>query len=319
MLINKDYIISQVLWYEIGGKVSYYIKVKDAKEVLDALKFLKQQDINKIFVVGIGTNLIFTDEDYPGAVIQLASSNGYSFKVEGNIVTAFAGEVLDDLINFSFDNNLIGLEWAGGLPGTVGAAVRGNVGAFGGEVKDSVFEIEVIDINTLEVKKIRSDALNFSYRNSYIKENKNLIILSVSLNLTKTNPKGVEKAKEAYYSNINYRREHHPLDYPNTGSVFKNINEKENIEKVLSVWPDVKEKVENNWYGKVSIGYMIKRLGLEGYKVGNAQVSNKHPNFIVNLGEASFNDVTSIIYEIKRRIGDVFGFVPEIEVEIVEG
>lgn len=318
MTIYKDYSISGVLWYKIGGKVKYLIQVKSKEEILEALDFTHENKVNIVFVAGFGSNLIFTDEYFNGAVIQLTSPDTKSFKVNTNIVESFAGETLDDLINFSLDKNLTGLEWAGGLPGTVGAAVRGNVGAFGGEIKDTFLEAEVINTDTKEIKIFNKNDLDFSYRNSQIKENKNLLVVSAKFQLLKVNKILVNKAKETYYANINYRQERHPLEYPNTGSVFKNINEKEQVEKVLSIWPDIKEKVEKDWHGKVSMGYVIGRLGLSGHKVGAAQVSMKHPNFIVNLGGAKASDVIALIDEIKSKVGATFEFTPEVEAEIVE-
>ncbi|HRN96795.1 MAG TPA: hypothetical protein PLD54_05090, partial [Candidatus Levybacteria bacterium] len=113
------------------------------------------------------------------------------------------------------------------------------------------------------------------------------------------------------------RKERHPLEYPNCGSVFKNIRKKEDIEKVLAVYPDIKEKIEKDWYGKVSMGYLIQRLGLQGYRVGNAQISEKHALFIVNLGGATSQDVRSIINTVTEKCEETFGFTPEVEVEVV--
>ena len=101
----------------------------------------------------------------------------------------------------------------------------------------------------------------------------------------------IEEARQKYYSHIEYRKTHHPMEYPNCGSVFKNIFNKNQIEKVFSVFPETKELSENKWYGKVSIGYLIKKLGFSGFKIGQAQVSEKHNNFIINLGNEKFLDV----------------------------
>lgn len=318
MTIYQDYTLSDILWYKIGGVAKYFIQVKSKEEILEALNFIQENKVSRIFVTGLGSNLIFTDEYFDGAVIQLTPPDTGSFKLNTNVVESFAGETLDDLINFSLDKNLIGLEWAGGLPGTVGAAVRGNVGAFGGEIKDSFLEAEVINTKTHEVKILGKDDLDFSYRNSKVKENKDLLVISAKFELSKVNKILVNKAKEIYYANINYRQEKHPLEHPNTGSVFKNINKKEQVEKVLSIWPDIKNKVEKDWHGKVSMGYIIERVGLSGHKIGAAQVSIKHPNFIVNLGGAKASDVVGIIDEIKSKVGAIFEFTPEVEAEIIE-
>ncbi len=123
---------------------------------------------------------------------------------------------------------------------------------------------------------------------------------------------------QPYNNNIEYRRIRHPLEYPNCGSVFKNIAIPEHVEKVLDVFPDLEEKIKRDWHGKVSMGYLIKRLDMSGYRVGNAMVSQKHCNFIVNLGGARSTDVLSIIKVIQEKFLETFDFVPEVEVEIVD-
>jgi UDP-N-acetylmuramate dehydrogenase len=118
-------------------------------------------------------------------------------------------------------------------------------------------------------------------------------------------------------NNINYRKEHHPIEYPTCGSVFKNITDANQIQKILAIWPDIKESMDTKWHGKISMGYVVKRLGFSKYRVGNMQVSEKHANFIVNLGNAKASDVLTIIKEIQNKVQETFGFIPEVEVEIV--
>jgi UDP-N-acetylmuramate dehydrogenase len=235
----------------------------------------------------------------------------------GDTLTVFAGEILDNFLVYSLQQNLTGLEWAGGLPGTVGAGIRGNVGCFGGEIKDSLIEAEVAELKkgNITIKTLSNADLNFSYRTSTVKLDRNLIVLSGKFRLT---PGDIERAKETYLGNIAYRKNRHPLEKPNCGSVFKNINKPDEVEKVLSVWPDVRESVENKWHGKVAMGYITHRLGLAAKRVGDAQLSEKHGNFILNLGNATSHDVLTIIREIQSKVSEAFGFTPEVEVEIVE-
>jgi len=234
-------------------------------------------------------------------------------------IEAFAGEVFGDVVKKSVESNLLGLAWAGGLPGTVGAAVRGNVGAYGGEVKDSLFSAEVLDYAGEEpvIKTLTNKQLAFVYRGSLIKTHKKMIVLSALFQLQKGTDEEVALAKNVYEQNIASRKKNHPLEYPNCGSVFKNIRDREQVEKVLSVYPDLREKVENKWYGKVAVASLIERFGLKGYRIGDAQVSEKHALFIVNLGHATAQDVLRIIATIQKRFQDTFGFQLELEVEIV--
>ena len=124
-------------------------------------------------------------------------------------------------------------------------------------------------------------------------------------------------AHEKYYENITYRQDKHPLDYPNCGSVFKNVSKKEEVERILESWTDIQSLVNDKWHGKVSMGYVIDRLGLKGLREGNAQISEKHQNFIVNLGGATASDVKKLITEVEEDMQESFGITPEIEIEIV--
>ncbi len=235
-------------------------------------------------------------------------------------VEVFAGVTMEELCKFSFENNLIGLEWAGGLPGTVGGAVRGNAGAYGGEIKDTLVSAEVLDYSGDEpiVKTLTNAELQFSYRNSYIKQSKKMVVISAKFKLKKGSNEDLEKARGVYEVNIQNRKDKHPLEYPNTGSVFINPREKVQIGKILTVYPELAESVEKRWYGKVAVASLIDKWGLKGYRVGNAQISEKHALFIVNLGGAKYNDVLQIIGTVKKKFNDTFGFELHVEVEIVK-
>lgn len=336
MIIQKDFPLSQILWYGIGGKAKYLLTCENYQDILEALEFVDQNKIDKSLIYGLGSNLILPDVYFNGAVIHIAQSkvNLTQFKIKDNSISVFGGAILDDLIQFAFANSLIGLEWAGGLPGTIGAGVRGNVGAFGGEIKDSLYSAEVLETKHLSLRdhelangeaipknfKLRTlskNDLNFSYRNSLVKKNSNMIIVSTTFHLRHATGHDLAKARDIYTGNINYRVKHHPMEYPSCGSVFKNITESEKIKKILAVWPDIEDLVTNKWHGKVAMGYVIKRLAFAGLRVGNMQVSEKHSNFIVNLGDGRSSDVLTLIKQIQNEVSETFKFVPETEAEIV--
>ncbi|HEX2924207.1 MAG TPA: hypothetical protein VHS28_09290, partial [Chloroflexota bacterium] len=144
-----------------------------------------------------------------------------------------------------------------------------------------------------------------------------LVVTSAVFGLRPSSEHELESARQRYHANIDYRNQNHPMEYPTCGSVFKNIAGHEEVERIMAVWPDVRENVEGRWHGKVSMGYAIKRLGLSGYQIGGAQISTKHNNFIVNLGTARFSDVYGLIEKVKEDFSSTFGFAPEPEVEIV--
>lgn len=320
MQVQKDFPLKDTLWYKIGGTVKYLITCKSREDILQAFEYIQKNTIKKIFIVGLGSNLLFSDDDFDGAVIQLKADMGNIRFSDDGLIEVFAGVLVDDLIKFSFENNLIGLEWAGGLPGTVGGAVRGNAGAYGGEIKDNLFSAEVLDYSEGKpvIKTLTNDEMKFSYRNSLIKQNKKMIVLSAKFKLQKTDNAGLEKARGVYDKNTQNRKDKHPLEYPNTGSVFINPREKVQIEKILSVYPDLTENIEKKWYGKVAVASLIDRWGMKGYRVGDAQISEKHALFVVNRGHAKAKEVLQVIQDVKDKFKIAFGFELEVEVEIVK-
>lgn len=346
MIIQKNFPLSQILWYKIGGKAKYLLEVENAEDIKTALDFVEEKKIQRVLVVGLGSNLIFSDDYFDGAVIRIVSTRlplviarrkdeaipsttrlprslsvarNDNKRVKNEFITVFAGTTLDNLIQFSLANGLIGLEWAGGLPGTVGAGIHGNVGAFGKEIKDNLFSVDILERKNTGYshKTLKKSDLHFSYRNSLVKEDKNLIIVSAIFQLQSASTEELVSAKNIYKNNITYREKHHPLECPSCGSVFKNISEANHIKKIISIWPDTKELIGDKWHGKVSMGFVIERLGFSGYRVGNMQVSTKHNNFIINLGDGKAHDAVSIIKEIQNKVHATFGFTPEVEVEIV--
>lgn len=321
MKIIKDAKLSEILWYRIGGTAKYFLECSSKEDVREAFEFVKREKIGKYFVVGLGSNILFTDEDFDGAVIQISSNESDQIRlIDKTTIEAFAGVELDRVIQFAFEHGLTGLEWAGGLPGTVGAAVRGNVGAFGGEIKDTFAGAEILNVEgrMLKVEFRNKRDVKFGYRTSTVKKNHNMIVLSARFKLVRSDTDKLNKGKQTYFANIEYRKNKHPLDYPSTGSAFKNISESENVKKVLEVFPDIADEVQVKWHGKVSMGYLIKRLDLSGFQIGGAQISHKHSNFIINVGGATFEDVYSIIKKVQSVFQETFGFIPEPEVEIVQ-
>jgi len=320
MQIHNEFELSQVLWFRIGGKARYFLQCSNREDIFKALDFVEEHHPERLFICGQGSNLIFTDEYFDGIVIQIGTGARPQVNVSNTTAAAFAGETIDTLIQFSFNKELMGLEWAGGLPGTVGAGVRGNVGAFGGEIKDKLLVAEVLEFDdkNIDVVEMNNEAFHFSYRHSIVKEKKNMIVTFAQFQLENANREQLVKAKSVYAKNIDYRKMHHPLEYPNCGSVFKNIKNPDDVSKIVAVWPDIRSLVKEKWYGKVSMGYVINRLGFSGYKIGGAEVSTKHANFINNMGSATAQDVLTIIKRIQEMTLETFAIKPEVEVEIVK-
>lgn len=320
MRVHEFFPLSTILYYRIGGQARFLLEARSEPDVLEAVEFVRSHGIGRMVVVGDGANLLFPDGLFDGAVLRLTSGPAPQIAEVGEgLVDAFGGEELGDVITAGFDMGYAGLEWAGGLPGTVGAAVRGNVGAFGGEIKDVLESAQLLENGTgaPEIRRLSNADLRFAYRESLVKGDRRLIVLSARFSLPRAEPEELARAREVHGRNIEYRQTNHPMEYPTCGSTFKNIAGKEQVERVLAVWPDARGMVEGRWHGKFSVGYAINRLGLTGYRVGDAQVSPKHSNFVVNLGGATFADVHAIIQEVRERFTRTFGFAPEPEVEIV--
>lgn len=318
MIIHQDVPLKDILFYKIGGIAPLVLEAKSHQDIIEAFEYIGKNHIEKFLAVGLGANLIIPDTNFDGAIIWInKSTTPYIKLLSDGLVEAYAGATLDDLLQFSFQHNLVGIEALGGLPSTIGGAIRGNAGAFGVEMKDIVTKVEVLDTATGEIKMFDNPASEFSYRNSYFKQHHNLIILRGFFKLQKATAEEIVKAKEVYQANIAYREKNHPVEYPSCGSVFKNIKGEEKVHKILSVWPDMEETVRTKWHGKVSMGYIIKRLGFQGIHVGGAKITDKHANYISNIDNATYDDVVSIINQIKEKFHEVFGFYPELEAEVV--
>lgn len=318
MHVRSSVRLSDIVYYHIGGVAKTVIDVSSVEDIQEALQYCQEQHLSPIQIVGLGCNLLLPDTQFDGVFLHLQSGH-HAVKVTNTSITCFAGTELDEVIHVAFVHNLSGLAWAGGLPSTVGGAVRGNAGCFGSETKDIVSSVTFIDMNdkNFTLRTFKNKQCNFAYRSSYFKKHPNIIIVSVTFKLKLAVPLQMQEQKHIYQKNIQYRQSHHPLEYPSCGSVFKNIVKKTNVEKILAVWPDIRELSNTKWHGKVSMAYIIGRLGFSGYTVGGAQVSEKHNNYISNIDHAKAKDVQEIIKTISNKFKTIFGFMPELEVEIL--
>ena len=313
--------LAEVLWYHIGGKVRALLDVHNAEDLQRAIDYIEREHPARIMVVGLGSNLLMPDHYFDGAVVQISADARESIlSAESERVEVFGGALLSDFALCTLDRGLTGLEWAGGLPGTVGAGVRGNVGAFGGEIEQRFRSAEIItfDDGRFCMRHLEPAGMDFAYRESWVKHQRTAIVVSAVFELKSANADEIEAAKSVHQHNIDYRKARHPMEYPNCGSVFKNLAGHDEVSRVLAVWPDIEQKVRQNWHGKVSMGYIIGRLGLAGKRVGGAQVSTKHHNFIVNLGSARASDVRALIRSIQAAVFETFGLMPEVEIEIID-
>ena len=294
--------------YRIGGPARYFCEATNEEEIRAGVLFAREQNL-RLFVLGGGTNLLISDSGFDGLVLKPSLMQ---LEAHGNVVTVGAGVLVADLLKFTIEHSLSGLEWAGGLPGTVGGAVRGNAGAFRGEIKDRVVSVESFDAETLETISRDNVACQFGYRSSIFKEkNGREIILTTKINMIQGERAAIAAGIQ---DKINYRLERHPMEYPNIGSTFKNVD--------LKLVPDemrdaVAKVVKVDPFPVVPTAYLISEAGLRGTQHGGAQVSQKHPNFIVNLGGATAADVKFLIAAVKERVFEKYGIRLEEEIQLV--
>lgn len=295
--------------YKIGGPADYFCAPQTAEEIIDVLH--EWGNRGKMFILGSGTNLLIDDGGFKGLVLKPEIR---FIKIHKNSIRVGAGVLLGDVIIAAIEAGLSGLEWAGGLPGTVGGAVRGNAGAFGGETKDSVSEVRSATID--EIPKIvvrKNNECHFGYRSSIFKENNGKeIITEVVFALTPGNQEEIAKAVE---EKKEYRRTRHPIDQPNIGSIFKNVAFESAPEAARKQFASV---VKRDPFPVIPTACLIIEAGLKGTAEGGAMVSPKHPNFIVNTGNATAKDVKKLIAFIKKTIHEKFGVTLEEEVIYVE-
>ena len=254
---RKKIPLAKYTTFEIGGPARYFFIAKTTDDLIKVVKFAQTEKL-PYFILGSGSNLLVNDQGFNGLVIKVQSA---SWRTKSNIIYAEAGVALSRLIKISVDSGLTGLEWAVGIPGTIGGAVKVKASAFGQNISEVVKEIKTFD----------------------------KIILVVELVLRKGNKKKSQQLIKEY---LRKRKDSQPLDSFSAGCIFKNpVNQ--------------------------FAGQLIEQCGLKGKKIGQAMISKKHANFIINLGQAQAEDVIKLIQLIKKSVKEKFNLVLEEEIVIL--
>ncbi len=289
--------------YKMGGSAAFFVEVEKPEDIME----INPTDFKKIFIMGAGTNVLISENGFDGLVIH---NKILGIKHEDIDLKIGGGVIFSDVLDYCIENSLSGLEWAGGLPGTVGGAVRGNAGAFGEETKDSVYEVESIDLYTKE-KRIRTNAqCKFGYRTSLFKENNDReIITEVFLKIKNGERSEIGKKIQ---EKVDYRNARHPMDYPSLGSTFKNIDWKEIPENLKEGW---KQYIKNDPFTIMPVAKIVFLAGLMGKRIGGAMISDKHPNFIVNVDNAKASEVEELIQLAKKTIKEKYAVDLEEEIQ----
>lgn len=314
--IQKDVPLSSFTTFKIGGPAKFFIEVDSPEALSGAYQWGQKKNLS-IFILGGGSNVLFPDEGYDGLVIKISLESYFFPKISYQIgrkyvVKAGSGVAIAFLAKEASKCGLRGLEWAGGLPGTVGGAVRGNAGAFRFEIGENVKTVEIYHEG--EIRALIKEECVFGYRTSLFKSILgDAVIVSVDLELKAGNKEESQKELEGF---LRHRGESQPPQ-PSAGCVFKNyLISAEALEKLS---PRLKAMMPDNFweYKKIPAAWLVEQAGMKGAQVGQAVVSPRHANFIVNLGGTSAQDVLWLIKKIKETVWQKFGVVLEEEIQTV--
>ena len=268
--------------FRTGGNADVFIHIETEEQLRKIIQLLNKLE-EAYLILGNGSNLLVSDKGYEGVILSIGSKMG-CIRVSENKIVAEAGALLSQVANAAYEAGLTGFEFAAGIPGSVGGAVVMNAGAYGGEMKQVVTKVHVMS-RSGEVLELSNDDMEFGYRTSAVR-NHHFIVLDMEIELQ---PGDKELMKETMLDLAKKRREKQPLEYPSAGSTFK--------------------RPEGHFAGK-----LIMDAGLRGFRIGNAAVSEKHCGFVVNLGNATSDDVWNVIKAVQERVFETAGVSLQTEV-----
>ncbi|MEX0597935.1 MAG: UDP-N-acetylmuramate dehydrogenase [Candidatus Paceibacterota bacterium] len=302
MNIQENIALRDLSTFKIGGKAKYVAFADNNDDIIESLRFAQEKNL-PIGIIGAGCNLLITDEDIDGLILKM---NTKSIELKEKLVFAEAGASLASLTAFGHKNNLTGIEWAASVPFSIGGAIRGNAGAFGGETKDKLKQVRVYRDG--QVMDIESEELDFKYRYSGFKaENNKDIILGGLFELEKGN---VSFSQTQVRDNIIKKNQNQPVGVACSGCIFKNYEGNINT-SLYSQYPELAKFVEKSI---IPSGYLIEKSGLKGISYGGIQVSDKHANYMINTGNGKFSDVMNLIQIVKENVFQKFGVYIEEEI-----
>lgn len=330
MLIEPDISLKNYTSFKIGGVARYFCNILTREDLLECFKWIRGKKI-KYFILGGGSNLLVSDSGFRGIVLKI---NNRDITWLNDICSAEAGVFLAGLINEACSRNLGGMEWAYGIPATLGGAVYNNAGAFGSNMAFHVKNVEVFDIQKGKFRNFPTEKCAFGYRKSIFQGEKHWLIWRIGLSWI---PKNSRQIQEEINFFLEKRKNNQPLGIPSAGSFFRNPDisglKKEKITPLiedfvvsqlakfqkdknrLMIEKEIRDKIKRDQ--SLPAGYLIEKVGLKGKKIGGAQISPKHANFIVNTGQAKAEDVVTLASIIKQKVRNKFGVQLREEVEYV--
>ncbi len=277
--------MSEHTTFKIGGPADYFVSVTKESEVHNVISWAKESNV-PYMIIGNGSNMLVSDKGIRGLVIEVGK-NFANIRCEGEKIYAQAGALLSRVAKMAMNESLIGMEEISGIPGTIGGAVYMNAGAYGGEISSCIDTVKYLDSDG-EIKTVTAEECHFGYRTS-IFEAGDKIVLSVVFSLKKGNPVEI-KEKMADYTNR--RKTKQPLAFPSAGSTFK--------------------RPEGHFAGA-----LIENAGLKGFTIGNAQISELHAGFVINLGGATAEDVMGVIRHAQKVVKEKYDVFLEPEIRLI--
>jgi len=304
--LQKDVLLSNHTTYRIGGAAKYFLAVENKEELIEAVTWAKDNSVF-FFILGGGSNILFADQGYDGLIIKMENETIVFGSDEDLTVNCGAGASLAEVLFEATSRGWGGLEWALGIPGTLGGAVCGNAGRLGQDLAQAVVSVRILDANLAEKEILASDC-QFSYRDSRFKHNQE-IILGATLKFIKQDKNKVEELLREAQKVIDKMP-----NFPSAGSVFKNYLVTENDELIKN-HPEVQEKIRG---GKLATGFLIQQCGLTGRRIGGAQIWSSHGNFILNVDKAKASDVLQLIELCKKSVMEKFSVKLEEEIRCLK-
>lgn len=313
--LREQELMSKHTNFRIGGPARYFVDVVAQDEIEFIVRLAREEGLSW-FVIGGGSNTLVADAGFDGFVIRMSNRN---ISIDGLKVIAGAGAITSAVARAAGDAGLTGFEWAVSLPGTIGGAVRGNAGCFGGEMKDVVESVSVFSPSHEEgeregVGSLTNAQCGFRYRHSVFKEQPELVIYEVALALR---PGDAETGRVQMDEYLAKRRAKQPLEKPSAGCLFKNVEERDLTFKQIEL---LDKATTGEWRriahdGQIPVGWLVERAECKGLRVGNAMVSEQHGNFVINLGNATATDVIAVSDAIRTRVRNQFGLELHEEVQ----
>lgn len=292
--------------FQVGGQAECFTEAAGAFELAEACEFAEHEHLS-VFVLGGGSNVLFSDAGFSGLVVRMTDGG---LRVDGERITAGAGIRLWDVVRAANAAGLEGMERLAGVPGSLGGAIRGNAGAFGTEVRNVVASVKTFERSTGMVREFANVACGFGYRMSEFKRRPDTVIVSAELKLVSGERAALERISE---ETVAQREAKHPQDVRSAGSFFMNPTVTD-PELRAEFERDNGVKPKDN---RLPAGWVIDHVGLRGKRIGGAMVSHHHPNYILNVGDATAEDIITLASLIKTRVRDELGIRLREEVQLV--